>query len=150
MKDNSTVEVFIQGEFTRSFNNLDELDEFIKTEFPSKTFGRQISACSSGDCGYEIRFNEAKKTSICISWRTFSGFYDKNGEKIYLDSYLSNGDQNNLSLAYYDKSDLIWASFPHYQEKKVGWYILIPQGQFKHYGHYIKSAEETKKLTIVK
>ena len=148
MKNNSKVEVFVQGKFTESFDNLDDFENFKNQQF-SKTSGKCISSCSGGSEGYEVFFDEVKKTSICISWRTFTGFYDANGNKIYLDSYLSNGKQNDLSLAYYDKEALVWVSFPH-QEKKTGWYILIPQGYFKHYSHYVKSAEETKKLTIVK
>lgn len=145
-----TIEVLLQGEPLCWFRSLEELDELYDRQFHADDGFYRIDGLMCGDHGHQVYFNRTTKVAECLSWRTFTGFYDCNGYKIYEDSELETIDGEPAVLEYYTTEDLSRIVCKPNVDR-VGWYIRT--GSLREQSiryHLVEEDDCTKKLKIIR
>lgn len=84
MKD-LKVDVFYGKKRVAQFESLSALDEHEDEVLPKSDDGwKFIEGSSCGSNGYNIYFNRQKMECLVYSWKENTGFYDRNGDPIYI------------------------------------------------------------------
>lgn len=125
------INIYYNGEFYKVCTSNDEMpysemEKIIETVV-DKGY-KEISLSSCGREGYYIYFNEEKKESFCISYKTqeWTEFYDSKNNPIYVEDYvksiyndtiyqvLCHGGFFNTKSEYYIRhriKDMVWRDY---------------------------------------
>ena len=106
MKKEPIFEIIIDGEVTEEVEGWKKLGEVenVFIDIIRKQGYEQMHFSMSGSYGYHLFVNENNLKSRTFAWREFTGFVDKNGDRIYDGDMLNDGlSKCNFSLNEYSE-----------------------------------------------
>jgi hypothetical protein len=124
MKEEPIFEIIIDGEVIEEINGWEKLDE-VESLF-IETIGKgyeQLYQTMGGSHGLRLFFNENTLKTTTFAYREFTGFVDKNGDRVYNGDRLAN-EWSECTYAlneypdgcsktgYYMRSGNNWAEIP--------------------------------------
>lgn len=116
-------EIIIDGEVIEEIKGWEKLDE-VENMFIS-TIGKgykQLYQMMGGSHGYRVFFNEDTLKTTTFAYREFTGFVDKNGDRVYdgdrladewsTCTYQLNEYPDGMGVGYYMRSGNSWTEIP--------------------------------------
>lgn len=114
MEKEPIFEIIIDGEVTKEVNGWERLDEAESMFISSIDEGfKQIEQMMGGSHGYRLYFNENTLKATTFAYREFTGFVDKNGDRVY--------DGDRLAVSW-STGTYSLNEYPEYSSHK-GYYI---------------------------